>query len=316
MHEPFQDGRADAVTGDRGSIPGAEGPAFTLELSTSLSLPLLIAVPHAGRAYPEALIASMRQPELAAPRLEDRYADALGRELARLTGAPLLIADAPRAMLDLNRAPDDIDWGMVSWGGGKAPAHSLANRRARSGLGLVPRRLPGIGELWKVPLQRDQLEARIASIHRPYHRTLAQVLEALRDRWGAALLIDLHSMPPLKPGPGNAKPAEFVLGDRFGASCDPILSALVLNEIGDAGRRIAHNRPYAGGYVLDCHAAPRRGIHALQLEVCRSTYLDSRLEQPGPRLGTVARLLARTIRSLADEVARLGDGGAMCQAAE
>ena len=130
------------------------------------------------------------------------------------------------------------------------------------------------------------------------------------------MLLDLHSMPPLRPGPNNTKPAEFVLGDRFGASCDPILSALVLNEIGEAGRRIAHNRPYAGGYVLDCHAAPKRGIHALQLEVCRSTYLDARLERPGPRLGTVARLLGKTIRSLADEVARLGDGDTIRQAAE
>ncbi|MXP29090.1 N-formylglutamate amidohydrolase [Porphyrobacter algicida] len=314
MHEPLQDDESDVEPRSRGDIPGGDGPAFSLELSDSL--PLLIAVPHAGRAYPGAVLESMREPEWTAPRLEDRYADALGREIARLTGAPLLMAKAPRAMLDLNRAPDDIDWGMVTRHGTKTPTNSLANRRARSGLGLVPRRLPGVGELWKAPLPRDQLDARIAGIHRPYHRALSKVLENLRDRWGAALLLDLHSMPPLRPGPNDAKPAEFVLGDRFGASCDPILSALVLSEIGEAGRRIAHNRPYAGGYVLDCHAAPKRGIHALQLEVCRSTYLDARLERPGPRLGTVARLLAKTIRSLADEVARLGDGDTIRQAAE
>ena len=131
-------------------------------------------------------------------------------------------------------------------------------------------------------------------------------MESLRDRWGAALLIDLHSMPPLRKRHPDDQPAEFVIGDRFGASCDPYLSDLALRLFGERGRAVAHNRPYAGGYVLDRHGAPRRGIHALQLEVCRSTYLDARLAEPSARLGKVARLVGELVRSLAHETAMMG----------
>jgi N-formylglutamate amidohydrolase len=258
----------------------------------------------------------MRDPTWGPARLEDRFADRLGETVAEATGAALLVAHAPRAMLDLNRAPDDVDWSMVAGVSGRRAPHSAANRRARSGLGLVPRRLPGLGEVWKRRLDLAELEARIDNIHRPYHRAVSETLDRLRDRWGAALLIDLHSMPPLRQ-PGHAgEGAEFVIGDRFGSSCAAGLSAHAIRHLAAAGRRVAHNRPYSGGYALDHHASPRRGIHALQVEVCRASYLDARLDQPGPRMAAVAKALAGLVRSLADEVAALGNPDALSQAAE
>lgn len=299
---------------DEVETPGGVA-AFTLAVPADTPLPVLIAVAHAGRSYPARLTAAMREPAWAT-RLEDRFADVLGEAVAEATGAALLLAQAPRAMIDLNRAPDDVDWSMVAGASGRRAPHSAANRRARSGLGLVPRRLPGLGEVWKTRLALSDLETRIETIHRPYHRAIAQTLDRIRDRWGAALLIDLHSMPPLRqPGhPGEG--AEFVVGDRFGSSCAPGLSAHALRHLGLAGRRVAHNRPYSGGYALDHHASPRRGIHALQVEVCRSIYLDARLDQPGPRLPAVAKTLAGLIRTLADEVAALGNPDAHRQAAQ
>lgn len=295
--------------------PGGE-PAFTLSVPDALPAPILIAVPHAGRDYPEAVTSAMRDPAWGPARLEDRFADRLGAAIAAATGAALLVAHAPRAMIDLNRAPDDIDWSMVVGASARRTPHSLANRRARSGLGLVPRRLPGLGEVWKSPLPLAELDARIAGIHRPYHRAAAETLERLRDRWGAALLIDLHSMPPLRQAGAEGEGADFVIGDRFGSSCAPTLSAHALRHMAAAGRRTAHNRPYSGGYALDHHTAPRRGLHALQIEVCRASYLDARLDQPGPRLPAVGRTLAGLVRSLAYEVAALGNPDAHRQAAE
>ena len=303
-----------------GAIPGADAPAFTLTVPAALPVPILIAVPHAGRSYPAAVLAAMRDPAWGAARLEDRHADALGQAVAKATGAALLVAHAPRAMIDLNRAPDDVDWSMVSGSPTRRAAHSAANRRARSGLGLVPRRLPGLGEIWRGRLPMGDLEARRETIHRPYHRAISETLELLRDRWGAALLLDLHSMPPLRGGGEGTQPggegAEFVLGDRFGSSSASLLSVHALQTLAVAGRRVAHNRPYSGGFSLDHHAATRRGIHALQVEVCRAAYLDTRLEAPGPRLPSVARVLAALVRSLAHEVAALGDPEAFRHAAE
>ena len=162
-------------------------------------------------------------------------------------------------------------------------------------------------------MTRDELAGRIDQVHRPYHTALAGGLEALRDRWGAALLIDLHSMPPLGPKRGADAAPDFVIGDRFGASCDGALSAAAFDHFAQVGRRVAHNRPYAGGYVLDRHAAPARGLHGLQVEICRSAYLDDQLREPGPGLAIVARVLAGLVRRMAEE---LGAARGLPQAAE
>ena len=170
-----------------GTIPGTAGqPAFSLSLRNPAPVPILIAVPHAGRAYPEEFSALMRNQAAASLRLEDRFADLVAEAVARETGAGLLVAHAPRAMIDLNRAPDDVDWDMVAGGAPEPRVRHAAGRRARSGLGLVPRRLPGFGELWKRRMSTEELAARIEQVHKPYHAALAGGLEALRDRWGAA----------------------------------------------------------------------------------------------------------------------------------
>ena len=306
----------DAVTVFGGQIPGTAAPAYRLVGADFAQIPVLVAAPHGGRIYPEALVANLRQARLSQLRLEDRLVDLLVREVVQHTGAAMLIAEAPRAMIDLNRAPDDVDWEMIAGSDNRNARHSAANRRSRNGLGLVPRRLPGTGEIWRNRIEVAELESRIDNIHRPYHRTLSETLEAIRDKWGAVLLIDLHSMPPLpRKYPGD-RPAEVVVGDRFGASCDDQLVAAALKYIDGAGRLVAHNRPYSGGYVLDRHAAPVRGIHAVQIEICRSTYLDQRFEAPSIRLPAVVRMLTGLVAALADQVVSMGGDERWPQAAE
>jgi N-formylglutamate amidohydrolase len=304
----------DSVRQRGGAVPGAAGePAFTLTLRDTLPVPVLLAVPHAGRVYPPSLLAGMRQPASATLRLEDRFVDLVAEAVARETGAALLVAHTPRAMIDLNRSPDDVDWEMIAGDSGERRARLTAGRRARSGLGLVPRRLPGMGELWKQRLPQAELAARIDQVHRPYHATLARVLEQLRDKWGAALLVDVHSMPPLGPKRGSEAAPDFVLGDRYGSSIDGALAAAAFDHFANAGRSAAHNRPYAGGYGLDRHAAPGRGLHALQIEICRAAYLDPMLSEPGPGTASVVRVLSGLVRRMAQELAA---GRALPQAAE
>jgi N-formylglutamate amidohydrolase len=301
-----------------GEIPGSGGsPAYYLRAAEPSSIPVLVAVPHAGRAYPGSLLERMRHPGFVALRLEDRNVDLLAEDIARQTGAALLVAQAPRAMIDLNRAVDDVDWDMI---GGGAPAHVLASgpapgradvgsytpgNRARSGLGLIPRRLPGLGELWKRRHDAADLTARIAGIHAPYHACLAATLAGLRARWGSALLIDLHSMPPLPLRGGQPGP-ELVIGDRFGTTCHGGLVASAFAYFAEQRCGTAHNRPYAGGYVLERHAAPGSGLHALQLEISRASYLDSRLLEPGEGFAATVELMVGLVRRLASQVAALG----------
>jgi N-formylglutamate amidohydrolase len=316
---PGQAGLRAATSG--GAVPGLPAaPAFTLTTPPRLSLPVLVAVPHAGRTYPPAVTARMRDPVLAQLRLEDRHADRLAIAIARETGAALLVAHAPRALLDLNRAEDDVDWDMIEGGrpeGTPAAAPGQrSNARARSGLGLVPRRLPGSGEIWHGRLAPAELAARVEGIHRAYHAALAQELARIRAEWGAALLIDLHSMPPLRPAEGESRAPVLVLGDRFGASCHGALMGRALAHCEARGTPAAQNRPYSGGYVLDRHGAPQAGVHAIQIEVCRATYLDRQMAEPGAGLPAVAAMLAGLVRELGAEAALLGGSEGLRQAAE
>ncbi len=307
---------SDSLKTDGGEIPGSHGvPAFTLTARKPSPIPLLIAVPHAGRAYTGSVIERMRNPGFAALRLEDRYVDRLAEEVAGITGATLLVAHAPRAMIDLNRAADDIDWEMFGRGAPDDVGSYTPGRRARSGLGLIPRRLPGIGELWKRRHDEADLSARISGVHEPYHAQLSETLAGLRERWGAALLLDLHSMPPLTMRGGQTAP-EFVLGDRFGATCHGSLIGSAFTYFAEMRRGAAHNRPYAGGYVLERHAAPGQGLHAMQLEIDRSSYLDSRLAEPGKGFAAIVHLLVGLVRRLASEVAVIGQADATTSWAE
>lgn len=314
----------ELVTRRGGSIAksesGGQGAAYIHVAPRPMPLPVLIAVPHAGRAYPGAVLAEMRDAGSSQLRLEDRHVDAVGVEIARATGTGLLVSHAPRAMLDLNRAADDIDWEMVE-GAEKGeirpkPRAYGSNARARSGLGLIPRRLPGFGEIWRSKLTREEILRRIDNIHRPYHDFLGKELERIRDAWGAALLVDLHSMPPLRRPSGEERAPQLVLGDRFGASCHNAISARAFQHLEQYGCAAAHNRPYSGGYVLDRHAEPARGIHGLQIELCRSTYLDATLSEPTDAVKPLAKMLAGLVRELGAETARLGAGGELPQAAE
>lgn len=287
---------------DGGVIPGLDEASYSVIAPVVSRIPVVIAVPHGGRRYPPDILARMRHPEMASLRLEDRMVDRLGEAIARETGAALLLAHAPRAMLDLNRADDDVDWDMLGMAAQSAPP---PNGRARSGLGLVPRRLPGLGDIWRGRLSSAEVAERIEGIHAPYHTELANILSQERERWGAVLLIDLHSMPPL-PRINGQDAASIVVGDRFGASCNGALVAQCFSHFSACAVLAAHNRPYAGGFALDHHGAPRHGFHAMQLEIDRATYLDPNLVELGDGFDAMVRLLTSLILSLGAQVAAMG----------
>ena len=173
--------------------------------------------------------------------------------------------------------------------------------KARGGLGLIPRRTANLGEIWRHRLTPDQVRIRIEQAHRPYHAALRALLETARQQFGGAILLDVHSMPPLaetREGP----PAQIVIGDRFGRSAARLFSQGVADCAQAAGYRTALNAPYAGGHILDHHARPTENIHGVQIEIDRRLYLDAQLRNPGPGLAKIDRLIAEIARHLADSL--------------
>ena len=263
-----------------GAVPCAGGPAS----------PVVISVSHAGRDYPPALRAALSVGHAAAVALEDRHIDAVAP--AARGAECLLIQRRARAWIDLNRGEDERDPAVDE---GAPSAETSA--RVRSGLGLIPRRA-GQGQLWRRRWTDAEVAARIATDHRPYHVQLAADLDAARARWGVAVLLDLHSMPPLT---GAARGTRAVLGDRFGRATHPRFVARAQSALAAAGLMPALNSPYAGGYILDRHGRPVEGVHAIQLELDRSLYLDRTLDRPGPGLERTAAAVRAVIVALADE---------------
>lgn len=268
--------------------------SFRVRYFEASAVPIVLSVPHAGRDYPSVLAGRLRVPMASIRLLEDRFADQLV-DPALTTGVPTIIADVPRLMIDLNRAPDDLDPDLVR-GGHNCGSHPSA--KARAGLGLIPTRLWGVGPLWRAPFDAEDVAERLRTVHTPYHEALARALAQAKRRWTTALLIDLHSMPPL----GTADAPDIVIGDRFGSSAGAQITATAETTLTGLGFRVAINAPYAGGYIISRHANPRADIHALQIEVDRRLYLDAALDQPGPGTKRMQHALARLIHALHEEI--------------
>ncbi len=266
-------------------------PSFLRQGPAEPVSPVVVSVPHAGRDYPLQLRAALRVPLAALRPLEDRHADAIA--LGAVQGETLFVARRARAWIDLNRAEHERDPRLDD---GAQPTAQPQSAKLRSGLGLVPRRVAAAGDIWRRRLSGEEVAARIAADHRPYHAALGAALAAARARFGVAVLLDVHSMPPL--GPDGAR---IVLGDRFGRSASARFPGRIEGVARAHGLACAINAPYSGGHVLDRHGAPRRGVHAVQVEFDRSLYLDSRFDAPGPGLGRAIRVLRAIIDALADE---------------
>jgi N-formylglutamate amidohydrolase len=252
-------------------------------------LPVLLSVPHAGRDYPGWLLDLSRHDKGSLEALEDPFVDRLvWRALGLGIGA--VIALAPRAAVDCNRAEDEVDPSLV--GGPRRPRPSA---RARGGLGVVPTRTAGHGHLWRNAITHDDLEQRLETAHRPYHRAIANQLSLLMNRFGCALLLDCHSMPPTK----NC--AQVVFGDRFGRSAAPWLMAEAMATAANRGFAVASNDPFAGGHVLDRHGAPHRGVHAIQVEIDRRCYLTAG-GQPGEGFDSIAALIEALALTLGESL--------------
>lgn len=231
--------------------------------------------------------------------LEDRYADLLA-DMAIAQGTQALIARVPRLWIDLNRDVREYDPAMVD---GALDLPSVMSAKVRGGLGLIPRKIARGGDIWRAKLDAEEVAERIAAFHQPYHAQLAAMLKAAQAKFGVAVLIDIHSMPPLVDRTGEGAP-QIVIGDRFGKSADGRFTACALAYVEDQGFAASVNSPYAGGHILERHGAPVRGIHALQLEVDRRLYLDYTLARAGPGLGAMQALINDLVQVLAEEASR------------
>lgn len=245
-------------------------PAFETIRPRRLVAPVVFNSAHSGRVYPERFLAMTRLDHLSIRQSEDAWVDELFARAPHL-GAPMLRAHFPRAYLDVNREPWELDPTMF--------VEPLSDRfnttspRVAAGLGTLARVVAENKPIYRERLTLDDARMRIEGIYHPYHAALQNLLSEAMSAFGVALLIDCHSMPRISRS-GDRLGPDIVLGDRYGTTCAPMLVDLVETIFTSAGLRVARNRPYAGGFATRTYGRPQHGVHALQIEISRHLYMN------------------------------------------
>ena len=235
--------------------------------------PVVFNSPHSGAVYPLRFVAQSCLDPLTLRRSEDAFVDDLF-SAAPAAGASLMRALFPRALVDVNREPGEIDPKMFE---SRLPfAVNSRSARVAAGLGTIPRIVADSHLIYSRPLPVAEALYRIERFYRPYHAALRQLLRNVQREFGFAVLIDCHSMPSGQLSRSSCPRADIVLGDRYGNSCNPALTAFAESVLFRLGYRVARNRPYAGGYITEHYGHPAQHIHALQIEINRSLYMDER----------------------------------------
>jgi N-formylglutamate amidohydrolase len=282
---------------DEWGFGGELGSPFEVVEPGEIETPIVFDSPHSGSRYPRKFLEASRLDPMTLRRSEDCFVDELVVPCVAI-GSPLLRARFPRAYLDVNREPYELDPQMFE---GRLP--DFANTRSlrvAAGLGAIPRVVGDAQPIYRGPIPVAEGLARIAALHRPYHARLAALLERARERFGFAILLDCHSMPSSSVDGGGC---DIVLGDRFGSSAAGWVLDTLEQSLRDSGLGVRRNKPYAGGYITERHGAPTQGRHAVQIEINRALYMDERRIVKLEKAEDLAKALLDMARALA---ARLG----------
>ena len=271
--------------------------AFTLTMPDVRTTSVIFASPHSGRDYSAAFLRNTVLDERAIRSSEDAFVDLLF-ESAPSMGAPLLVAEAPRAYLDLNRSAEELDPALIE--GVRRNAH---NPRVSSGLGVVPRVVANGQAIYRGKLPLAEVQGRIRDVWRPYHEQLAMLLSETRITFGEAILIDCHSMPhealESVVHPDGVRP-QIVLGDRFGAAARSDIVDRIEAAFVAAGLVVVRNAPFAGAYSTQRYGRPSQNQHVVQIEIDRTLYMDERTIRPNGNFRAMRDLLTTVISEIAD----------------
>jgi N-formylglutamate amidohydrolase len=228
-------------------------PPFEVLEPAECKGPVLFNSPHSGSTYPRAFLTSSRLDIATLRRSEDSFVDEL------ITG--VVACGFPLMRAHFRRLP------------------SFANTRSMrvaGGLGTVARVVGDAQEIYDRRIPVDDALRRIESLYKPYHRALRRLFTRLQRDFSAAVLVDCHSMPSSASHKDERPRPEFVLGDRYGTSCVGVVSETVEHTLRSLGYSASRNKPYAGGFITEHYGNPAAGLHAIQLEINRSLYMDER----------------------------------------
>jgi N-formylglutamate amidohydrolase len=277
--------------GDNNPIdtPTNTPPAFSLLQPEQQMVPFLFNSPHSGRYYPQSFIdASQLDPHMIR-QSEDFLVDEIFASVVEL-GIPMLHANYARAYLDVNREPYELDANMFA---GELPDFVNTNSvRVAGGLGTVARIVAEGQEIYRDKLVVAEVLDRVKNLYQPYHQALRNILAKTHVAFGYCVLVDCHSMPSVRHDTRRNVRPDIIVGDRYGTSANREIVNSAMQILRDLGYDVAINKPYAGGFITEHYGRPKEGMHALQIEINRSIYMDEKAMVPNSGFDRVREDLA------------------------
>ena len=245
--------------------------------------PIILGMPHGGMFLPPEVRARLN-PLGRTLADADWHIDALYAGLA--PDATVVRATFHRYVIDANRPPD---------GASLYPGQNTT--------GLIPETDFDGRPIWDAPPTPADAAARLAAFHAPYHAALAAEIARVRARHGVAILWDCHSIRSRIPFLFDGVLPDFNIGTADGASCDASITAAVQAACAGAlGFTHVTNGRFKGGWTTRHYGRPATGVHAIQMEIAQSAYLET--EQPPfayspDRAGRIRPALAAALARLA-----------------
>ncbi len=255
-------------------------PPFEVVEPADLRVPVVFNSPHSGNQYPASFVAASKLDPKTLRKSEDALIDELFLPVVSL-GAPLVKANFPRAYLDVNREPYELDPSMFVE---TLPDYvNCTSLRVAGGLGTIPRVVSETEEIYAHKLAFSEAEGRIRDLYLPYHRCLSSLLDSVYSTFGVVMLVDCHSMPSAGFADDSLKlksRPDIVLGDRYGSTCNPDAVYFLESAFRAAGYSVTRNKPYAGGHITQAYSKRTSGRHTVQIEINRALYMNEDTLEP------------------------------------
>ena len=233
---------------------------FKIIEPTVPKVPIIISVPHAGAFIPEDVKSKMN-PELS-DKLDDTdwFIDKL-YSFASEFGITIIKANYSRWVVDLNRNPEN----QPLYNDGRVITDVVTVTDFNGNKIYKDNYVP----------DSEEVSKRVELYHNPYHKKLNELLQQTKTEFGKVLLFDAHSIRKSVPGIRSEDFPDLILGDNDESSASSELIKTTISSLQNKGYEFSHNHPFKGGYITRSFGKPNENIHALQLEMCKTNYMDS-----------------------------------------
>ena len=254
--------------------------------------PLIISIPHAGSYYPKEFLKyksiDIKKLKIMEDFKTDTFIDKINLNLA-----DIFIAECSRAVVDLNRSRQSLDYSMFNSKINTTPHEEVL--LIKSGLGVIPSKCYN-EEIFKSKLPNFYISKMLEKYYDPFHKKLSNRINYLKSKFGVVYLIDIHSTPTLLNN--NKNFPDVIIGDNFGKSSEENFKNNLISHFKNLDLRLSINNPYSGGYITRKYGEKDKNVNVIQIEISKNYYMNEKTFELKENLINVKNIFKRIVKKL------------------